>query len=150
MIVSLWVTGSLQAQSYLLFMKNRHHEVLYEKGDVISFRLKGDKQKITGEIEGFEEHMIVFRYFKVAPSEISHLYLDDTNKVLWFMKYKYQRVFLISGIGYLLLDTINHGEPDSNTFLVSGALVSAGLLCKWMFGYRIPIKGKRKLQVIEL
>lgn len=137
------------AQNKLLFMKNKHHEVVYEKGDVLSFRLRGDKVKHTAQIESIEDSVIVFRYYQVQPEEITHLYLDKTNKVLWFMKYKYERLFFISGIGYLLLDTFNHGEPNENTLIVSGSLIGAGFLAHWLIGKRIPVHGKKKIVILK-
>jgi hypothetical protein len=124
--------------------------VVYRKGDVISFRLKGDKQKITGQIEGIEDSLIVFRYFKIHPNEISHLYLDKRTKLLYFMKYKYARLFMIAGAGYLILEVINEGEPSEDTLVISGTLIGAGLLAKWIWGNRIPLRGKKRLVILNI
>ncbi len=55
----------------LLFHKNRHREVVYQIGEVISFQLEGDKTKITDRIIGFEDSLIVFRHFEINPDSIT-------------------------------------------------------------------------------
>ena len=133
----------------LLFHQSRHKEALYKTGDIISFRLKNNKSKITGQIRGFEDSLVVFRNYKVNPNEITHLYVDSKTKSWYILRYKYEKIFLIAGVGYLLLDVLNTGELSEKTLIISGSLVSAGLLAKWLINDRIKIKGRRKLLIID-
>jgi hypothetical protein len=133
----------------LLFHKNRHREALYKVGDVISFRVKNSDSKISGQIRSFEDSLIVFQNFKVNPNKITHLYVDSKTKNWYILRYKYEKIFLISGIGYLLLDVLNTGELSKETLVISGSLVAAGLLAKWLISDRIRIKGRRKLVIIH-
>ena len=45
----------------MLQKKNRNKNAYYEKGDVISFQIKGRKSKIKGEISDFRDSVIVFQ-----------------------------------------------------------------------------------------
>jgi hypothetical protein len=133
----------------LLFHKNRHREAIYKKGDEISFRLKNDKSKITGQIIGFEDSVIVFPGFKINPRRISHLYVDSKTKIWYILRYKYERIFLIAGTGYPLLELVNHGEIEKETLIISGSLITAGLLARWLISDKIKIKGRRRLVIIH-
>jgi len=133
----------------LLFHKNRYRQATYKEGDRISFRLKNDKSKITGQIIGFEDSLIVFHGFKINPDQISHLYVDSKTKIWYVMRYKYEKIFLIAGIGYSFLELVNEGEVDKETLIISGSLITAGLLAKWLISDKIRIKGRRRLLIID-
>ncbi len=133
----------------LLFHKNRHQEVSYEIGDKISFRVKGSRDKITRQITRFQDSLILFRDYQVNPDSISHLYVDNKTKIWYIMRYKYEKLFLIAGIGYPLIDAINTGELDSTTLIIGGSLIGAGLLARWLIRDTIKIRGKRKLEIVR-
>jgi hypothetical protein len=137
------------SQSLLMFKKNNHRIAYYKAGDVISFRVRGDKSKITDQIRGFEDSVIVFSNYKVSPQEISDVYVDDKTRLWYILRYKYERIFLIGGIGYLLIDVVNTGELNKETVIVSGSLIVAGLLAKLLISKRIKIKGRRRLWIID-
>jgi hypothetical protein len=133
----------------LLFYKNRHRQALYKEGNVISFRVNNDKSKVTAQIIGFEDSLIVFQGFKLNPKVISHLYVDGKTITWYILRYKYERIFLFSGSGYLILDVLNTGELNEKTLIISGSLIAAGLLARWLISDAIKIKGQRKLQIID-
>ena len=118
-------------------------------GDVISFRIKGDKKKITEPIRGVEDSLLVFKYFNLNPKEITHMYVDEKTKVWFFLKYKYEKLFLFAGTGYLILDVLNTGELSEETLIISGSLITAGLLAKGLISKRIKIRGKRGLYILN-
>lgn len=133
----------------LLFHKNRYRQALYKAGDIISFRLKNDKSKITGQITGFDDSLIVFQDFKVNPKAITHLYVDSKTKMWYLLRYKYEKIFLIAGLGYPLLEFVNHGELSKATLIIGGSLIAAGLLARCLIGDKIKIKGARTLLIID-
>ncbi|MEM9832226.1 MAG: hypothetical protein AAF944_16465 [Bacteroidota bacterium] len=133
----------------LLFHKNRNQEVFYEIGDKISFRLKGSKDKIAQKITGFQDSLILFRNYQVNPSSISHLHVDEKTKTWYIMKYKYDKLLLIAGIGYPLIDLVNSGELDPTTLIIGGSLISAGLLARWFIKKTIKIRGNRRLIIVQ-
>lgn len=139
-------TGNCQR---LLFQKNRHRQVIYTTGDKITFRVRGDRSKITGLIRGFQNGEIVFRDYKIAPEEISHLYVDDKTRQWFILRYKYEKLFLLSGSGFLLLELINTGEIRQESLLVGGSLVTAGLLARLLITKTIKIKGRKRLIVLN-
>jgi len=122
--------------------------VYYKPGDEISFRLNGDKDKISGEILYFKDTVIVFKGFEVAVDEISSLYID--RKTRWWLRYKIEQLFLLGGAGCLLLDVINTGELDPNTLIISSSLIGAGLLARILIGNRIKMGGRTRLRIIHL
>ncbi len=133
----------------LLFHKNRYRQALYNVGDVISFRLKGEKLKITATIRSFEDSAIVFPNFKVNPRDITHLYVDGKTKNWYILRYKYEKMFLIAGVGYPLLELVNQGEVVEETLMIGGSLIAAGLLARWLISDRIKIKGRRRLLIVD-
>ena len=141
---------SFGQKQFLLFIKNNHRKVTYQKGEIISFRLKGDDMKITERILGFEgDSLLVFDgLFKVNPKEISDMYVDEKTSTWFIFRYKYSKVLPMAGVGYLLLDVVNTEKFNKSTLITSGSLISAGLLAKWLIKDRIKIKGQRKLGII--
>jgi hypothetical protein len=106
-ISALILFSSIVSGQKLLFHKNRYRQALYKIGDEVSFRMNNDRTKVTERIIGFEDSLIVFQSFKVNPSKITHLYVDSKTKGWYILRYKYKRIFIIAGFGYLLLDAAN-------------------------------------------
>ena len=136
-------------QKSLMFYKNKRRQAIYEQGDVLSFRIKTDPSKITDQIMGFEDSLIVFRNYKVNPAEITDIYVDDQTQTWYILRFKYERLFLFTGIGYLLIDGFNSKEITQETLIISGSLIGAGLLCHWLISKKIKIKGRRKLVLLR-
>lgn len=65
------------------------------------------------------------------------------------MKYKYDKLLLIAGIGYPLIDLVNSGELDPTTLIIGGSLISAGLLARWFIKKTIKIRGNRQLIIVQ-
>jgi hypothetical protein len=133
----------------LLFQKNRHREALYVEGDIISLRLKGKKRKYTDQIIGFQDSIVVFRNYRINPTEISHLYVDDKTKTWFIFRYKYKNVLPIAGAGYILLDLLNTGELKKETLVIGGTFIASGIIAKLLISERIKIKGRRKLVILR-
>lgn len=131
----------------MLYKKNRNKNAYYKPGDDLSFRIKGNKSKITGEIIGFRDSTIVFRRFEADLDQISSIYIDE--KTRWWLRYKVEQMCLLAGSGYLVLDVINHGHLSKETAIISGITIGVGLLARLIIGKRIKLKGKTKLKLIE-
>lgn len=132
----------------MLEKKNKNKNAYYEVGDKISFRLDGSNRKISGEIIGFRDSVILFKEFEVSVNEISSLYIDEKTK--WWLRYKIEQLSLIIGCGYLLIDVINNRELTEDTLIISGTLISVGLLAKVFIGNKIKIRGRTKLKILKL
>lgn len=135
-------------QSFLYFKKNGHREAVYATGDVLTFELKGAKTKVSDQIRSFEDSLIVFQFYKLNPKEIAALYVDEKTKIWFIFRYKYEKIFLLAGALFLPIDVINTGRIEPKALAVSGALLGAGLLARWLVSDKLKIKGKRKLVVI--
>lgn len=145
---SLIISFECFSQQTLLFHHSRYKEAKYKVGDILSFRLHGDPAKISMQIRGFEDSLIVFSGYKVRPEEISHLYVDDKTKVFYILRYKYKALLTIAGLGYLTLDTVNSGEFRQESVITGGTLLAGGILARYLIGNTIKIKGKKKLVII--
>ncbi len=150
-IICLFLVPTLsKAQPGLVFAKGPDREVMYVTGDIITFKIKTQPEKIRDQIIGFEDQNILFRNYKVHVSEITYMYLDKKTKNWWFLKHKWDKLLIITGTGYFILDWINTGEIQKETAVISGSLVAAGLLAKVIFSKWIKVGGKKKLAVVHL
>jgi hypothetical protein len=149
LVLVLIIFSSVCWGQKLLFHKNRFRQALYKEGDVISFKVKDDRSKITAQIKGFKDSVIVFESFEVNPSRITHLYVDSKTKTWYILRYKYEKIFLIAGLAYPLLELINQGQLDKETLMISGTLIAAGLLARWLIDDKIKIKGRRRMLIID-
>ena len=140
---------TLFAQTFLLFHKNRYREAHYVPGDVITFRIKGARKKIKSEIIAFEDSLIVFNGFKVRPKDITDLYVDPKTQIWYAVRFKYARMFLIAGAGYMLIDLANYGDLHQSTVVVGTTLITAGVIAQVLVSRRIRIKGRRRLEIIR-
>lgn len=143
------LTSAAFAQTFLLFHKNRYREAHYVVSDVITFRVKGEKKKVTAEIIGFEDSLIVFQQFKVNPKNITDLYVDAKTQIWYAFRFKYARLLLIAGAGYMLIDLANHGELEKSTVVFGTTLITAGVIAQLLVSRRIKIKGRRRLEIIR-
>jgi hypothetical protein len=84
----------------------------------------------------------------IRPEEISDIYVDDKTRNWYVLRYKYEKIFLYGGTGYLLLDVLNTGKINPQTVKLSGILVGASFLAKILVPKRMRIKGKRKLVIV--
>lgn len=137
-------------QPRLLFKKNDRRSAYYTTGDFITFRIKSHPSKITDQVRGFEDSLIVFQFYKVNPKEITDLYVDNKTRVWFAVRYKYEKVFPMIGVGYILLDWINTGEVSGETAIIGGSLVGAGILARVLISRKMKIKGRRKLEILRI
>jgi hypothetical protein len=136
-------------RSFLMLQKrNKNKNAYYERGDVISFQLKGQRCKITRAIVDFKDSVIVFNDFEVKVANIKCLYIDEKTK--WWLRYKIAQLTLITGTGYVTIDAINSGKINKRSAVFSGTLLGAGLIAKLLISNKIKIKGHTKLRVLIL
>jgi hypothetical protein len=149
-VASLCLSLNAGAQQMLVFNKGKNKMAHYQAGELISFRIRGDKERYTAQIEGFTDTTIVFRHAEVALREISHIYVDQKTREWFAMRYKYEKLLLIAGFGYLMLDVIHTGELTQETKWVSLSLISAGVLAKFLISDRFRIRGNKRLSIVDI
>jgi hypothetical protein len=133
----------------LLFHKSRKREAIYRTGDKISFRLKNEKRRLTGQIVGFEDSLIVFYNMRINPNNISHFYVDGKTKAWYFFKYRYAKLFFFSGAGYLAIDALNNGVPENGTVIMCASLMGAGLLAQAIVGQKVKVGRRGRVVIIQ-
>ena len=149
LLLSAIANHSFGQQTFLMLQKkNKNKNAYYKQGDEISFTINESKRRITAEIIGFKDSVIVFNGFEVRVTDISSLYIDE--KTRWWLRFKVEQLSLIAGGGYLLLDIINSGELTKETLMISGTLIGVGLIAKVLIGNKIPIRGRTKLRILKL
>ncbi len=141
-------SGFGQRSLLLLQTKNKNKYAYYGRGDLISFKVHGNKSKIVGEILDLKNSVIVFSGFEVPISKIKCLYIDE--KTRWWLRYKLAQMTLITGTGYVLLDVINSGEFSKDTLMVGGVLIGVGLVAQLIIGNKIKIKRRTKLRILNV
>ncbi len=150
----IWAAFACSGQQ-LLFHKNRNKEVLYKPADIISFSTKDDHSRMTSQILGFEgDSLIVFQNYKINPRDITCMYVDEKTRGWYPLRYNIDKLLLIAGVGYPLLEffnerILNGNSVDRNVVRVGGFLVGAGLMARLLISEKIKIKGRRKLLIID-
>jgi hypothetical protein len=137
-----------QRSLLMLQKKNKNKTVYYKAGDVISFKIIGNKFKTKGEIVELKDSVIVFKGYEVPINKIFCLYIDE--KTRWWLRYKIAQLSLIAGTGYLGLDVINTGELKKETLIVSVTVIGVGLLGKALDKQQDQDKGKDKVENFEI
>ncbi|MGB3777197.1 MAG: hypothetical protein WA960_02480 [Tunicatimonas sp.] len=149
LLLLAYASGYGQASSFLMFEKSRNRRAFYYPGDEISLQLRGDRSKFTGRIQELQDSVILFEHYRVRVSDITHIYQDDKQN--WYtLRHKISPMLLIGGTGYLVLDVVNSREFDRGTLVLSGAMIGAGLLAKWLIPTKTRIRGRRRLKIVGL
>ena len=149
LLLLAYTSGYGQGSSFLMFEKSRNRRAFYYPGDEISLQLRGDRNKFTGRIQELQDSVILFEHYRVRVSDVTHIYQDDKQN--WYtLRHKISPMLLIAGSGYLVLDVVNSQEFDKGTLVLSGSLIGAGLLAKWLIPTKTRIRGKRRLKIVRL
>jgi len=133
----------------LLFHYARYKEGIYSVGDVISFREKGSKEKITWQITDITDSTIVFGDRSIAPYKIGAMYVDAKSKIFFPFRFKYAYTLMAAGVAYLLIDAFNSKEFDRNTIIISASMVGAGIIARLLIKDYIKLKPGRKLVILR-
>ena len=149
LLLLAYTSGYGQGSSFLMFEKSPNRRAFYYPGDEISLQLRGDRSKFTGRIQELQDSVILFEHYRIRVSDITHIYQD--RKQNWYtLRHKISPMLLIAGSGYLVLDVVNSREFDKGTLVLSGSLIGAGLLAKWLIPTKTRIRGKRRLKIVRL
>jgi hypothetical protein len=144
LILSMLLSMQCFSQRKLILTKSRGKSAQYHQGEKITFYLKDEGVKITDYIRGFTDSTIIFKDYSIDPRKISHVYIDDKTINWYFLKFKYEKLCLIAGAGYFLLDVVNTGEINAGTAMVSGSMLAAAGIFRLCIKKRIPLGGRRR------
>jgi hypothetical protein len=141
----LLMSSQCFSQDKLVLVKSRHKVAEYRQGDKITFYIRSERVKISDYIRGFTDSTIVFKDYAVNPRKISHVYIDDKTINWYFLKFKYEKLCLLAGGMYLLVDVVNTGELAASTAIISGSFLAAGGVLRLCIKKRIPLGGRRRM-----
>ncbi|MEI9921286.1 MAG: hypothetical protein WDO14_21250 [Bacteroidota bacterium] len=147
--LTLTIINASAQQNRLLFHYSRNYEAIYNINDIISFRLKGSEEKITGEITDITDSTIVFSDRAIEPHKIGVIYVDQKTKIFFPFRYKYKFILIAGGIGYFLIDSINNKEIDRTTVIISTSAVVTGVVAGFLIKDYIKLKPGRKLVILR-
>ena len=155
-LVSLFLfTNFCEAQKYLVLDSYRllgFKRVRYAEGDLISFRLNDFKTKYSGEILAINDSVIHLKGMDVPIKTISVVYREKGN----FLTKSFSKVFMWSGLGFIILDTGNNLLSKRSTvvedraLVAGGSLIGLGLTMKLLSIKKYKIGNKHTLKVIDV
>ena len=130
----------MQAQPKLKIVFTRlgflkKYEIL--QNDVIRYKLKGEREFVTGKILALKDSSIIFEADSVGLNQIKMIRIKNEN----YHSKLFQKLFLVGGIGYPFLTVVNNSLNQVNPILSEkSAIVSASFLMASFIIYRSRIK----------
>jgi len=136
-IIFLLIALQCQGQGYLLLKKrNRPYKVLFQVGEKLRFKLKGERFFTESMITGFGDNYVQFHYFKIALDEFSVIDVKD-KKFTVFSFTSGPGKLMISGVALLSVDQFNQiiirHEPfniNGDIAKIAGSLTLSGILLR--------------------
>jgi hypothetical protein len=92
------------------------------KGDVIKYKLKGERHFIAGKIIAMHDSSIVFEADSVGLNQIKVIRIKSNN----YHAQLFQTIFLIGGIGYPSLSIFNNAMNEVSPLLNQNGLIITG------------------------
>lgn len=135
-LILLSISGKAQQRYLILKKKNRPYSVIFQEGDELRFKLKGEKYFTKGLIEGFGVDEIRFHYYRIKLNEIAEIDVGSKNFTIFSFRSGPGKL-LISGFAFVAIDQFNqtvvNDQPFSingKTALIGGALTTSGIVLK--------------------
>ena len=143
-------------QRYLLLRKvGRPYQIIFEEGEEMRFRVKGEKHFIKDFIQGFSENRIRFHYYDIDLSEIEVIDIRDRNFRVLGVK-SIPGKLIVAGIGLVIIDQANQvlirDEPagvSTGIAIVSGSLVAAGFIIRAIQKKYFRPGGKHLIEIVN-
>ena len=146
------------AQRYLVLRKGNkpHKQIIFNEGEAIRFRLKGERFFTSSLIQGFGKDEIRFHYYRIKLNEIAEIDIDNKNFAIFNFK-SLSSYLLISGPLYLTIDQFNQTAIRDEPFginraaaIVGGSLVGSGLMMRWLRKRRWKYtKRRHRMEIVD-
>lgn len=158
LIVSICLSYNLSAQKYLLLRKvGRPYKIVFEEGQYMRFKLKGDRFFTKALIQGFGQDDIRFHYYRIKLQEIDEIDVSEKNFTVFSFRSGPGKL-VVAGLGYLITDQFNQTVIRDESFgvskrtaIISGAITSSGFLLKLIQKKRFKMRKKRHImEIIDL
>jgi len=145
-------TSNLVAQKIIAFDKSgRVKRVRYYKGELIKLNISSG-ERIFGTIDSISDSSFTVEGKPIELKEVTRIY--NTQKLAGFKFFS--GFFIKGGFAYLPLVTVNRAiNNDDPIFrkqaaIISGSLLSTGLIFKAIANKSYKISAKRPLKIIDL
>ncbi|MEL7001890.1 MAG: hypothetical protein AAFN93_04050 [Bacteroidota bacterium] len=158
LLLLICFSSDLFGQRYLLLRKTgRRYKIVFNEGEEMRFKLKGERFFNKGLIQGFGDDHIRFHYFTIKLDEIAEIDVSRKN----FTAFNYSgagATVVVGSVGYLAIDQFNQtvirDEPfrvNERTAIISGSLATAGFLMRFLQKKRFKMKNKKHvMQITDL
>jgi hypothetical protein len=143
------VQTSVAQDNRLLFHYSRYKDVIYDVGDVISFREKGSKQKVTWQITEITDTTIVSGKEAISPFRIGAIYSDRRIRSMLPFRDKVSYILIGAGVVMITLDVLNSKEFDRQVATTAAVMIGGGVLAKTLIKNCIRLKPGRKLVILR-
>ncbi|TRX57697.1 hypothetical protein FNH22_14895 [Fulvivirga sp. M361] len=147
-----------QAQRYLVLSKvnKPRKQIIFNEGETIRFRLKGERFFTSASILGLGNDEIRFHYYRIKLDEIEEIDIRNKNFTIFNFK-NWSGIFLVAGPLFLVIDQFNQTaimnesfRVSSETATISGAFVATGLLLRVIGKKRWKCnKKKHRMQILD-
>lgn len=133
------------AQQYLVVKKRNNARLVFQSGDQLKFKVKGEKHWRRQLIIGFLENGIRFHYFDINLNDIEQIAIpiEDRN-------YGIPNVLIYAGIGFFVIDQFNQTvvneqelDPNQSTIIVALTGIGTGFLWKLLKRKKYSVDGSR-------
>lgn len=125
----------------------------FEEGEMLRFRLQGEKHWNKGLIQGLHGDKIRLHYVTIDIQEIAAIDISDRGKGRFLATVS--QIFLIGGIGFSAIDQFNrtlvNNDPDidEKSLLIGGALASTGIFLKLIRKRTVRIGNGYSIKISE-
>lgn len=124
------------AQYLLLQKKNRPYQVIFEEGEYLRFKIKGEKFWRRALIQGFEDDEVVFHYFSLHKDDFA--LIDVSNKKFTVFSFTSgPGKLMIAGVAFIAIDQLNQTAINnqkfgisSKTALIGGGITASGIVLR--------------------
>ncbi len=145
----------LSAQErYLLINKpGFKHDVTYYEGDPIQFCMKGEHLVRHDKIIGFTDSTIVFDSYSVKPGELKFVRIERKGGLV---NPSNGIKLILAGVALIGADYLNYSiirgfsyHADKGMYIISGALITAGLLLTPTKYHKFRASWKNRFQIMN-
>ncbi|MEM1407616.1 MAG: hypothetical protein AAGG59_12630 [Bacteroidota bacterium] len=155
-LIIISLTGYAQEKYLILKKKNRPYSIIFQEGDEMRFKLKGERFFTKALIQGFGKDDIRFHYYRIKLDEIAEIDVASKNFTIFSFRSGPGKL-LISGLAFVAIDQFNQTVVndesfgiDSNTALIGAALTSSGIALKLIQKKRWKFrKRKHKMEIVD-
>ncbi|MEJ2003430.1 MAG: hypothetical protein P8X57_00350 [Cyclobacteriaceae bacterium] len=148
-------SASAQERYLLLRKVGKPYQIIFEEGEQMRFRVKGEKHFVEDYIQGLSGDYIRFHYYNIHLDEIEAIDVRDRNFTVFSFRSSPGKL-IVAGVGLIVIDQANQvlirDEPaglSTGTAIVAGSLVASGFLLRAIQKKYFRPGGKFKIEIVN-